>query len=120
MPRAARPSGPPSVSEGLLQCRTQQWSLCPTTQERREGERKRRERGREGKNGGGGCKSRHIIVTHQPKGSNKERHAVLSPVQCRPLASSERREKDGGINGCIPPHTQTGKRKKYSLCPGFS
>ncbi|KAJ0004257.1 hypothetical protein NQD34_010471 [Periophthalmus magnuspinnatus] len=82
-----------------------------------------RERGKGGKGGGkgrmggGGCKSRHIIVTHQPKGSNKERHAVLSPVQCRPLASSERREKDGGINGCIPTHTQTGKRKSTACAP---
>lgn len=86
--------------------------------------REERERGKGGKEGGkegemwvGGYKSRHIIVTHQPKGSNKERHAVLSPVQCWPLASSPRTEKDGEINGSIPTHTRIEERKKVHTVP---
>lgn len=71
--------------------------------------------------GGGGVaghKSHHIIVTHQPKGSNKGRHAVLSPVQCRPrlLPLSEKRERrrEQRVRSlhCSSPHTHTHTEKQ--------
>lgn len=73
--------------------------------------------------GGGGVaghKSHHIIVTHQPKGSNKGRHAVLSPVQCRPrlLPLSEKRERRRAASAIpsllIPPPTQ--RKTDYHSC----
>lgn len=69
--------------------------------------------GRTGGGGGGGHKSRHIIVTHQPKGSNKGRHAVLSPVLSVSPASSLGRQKDEERDDCDPfaahPRRQTHK-----------
>ncbi|MED6235003.1 hypothetical protein ATANTOWER_012177 [Ataeniobius toweri] len=60
-----------------------------------EEKQKEREGGRQRRGGGvwgGGHKSRHIIVTHQPKGSNKGRHAVVSPVLYRASPASSLRE----------------------------
>lgn len=83
----------------LLQCRTQDWNSPVSTNRgggtHTDGRKKRRE---------GGHKSRHIIVTHQPKGSNKGRHAVLSPVQCWP-ASSQRRRRGQRVRSLIPTGT---------------
>lgn len=70
---------------------------------------------------GGAHRSRHIIVTHQPKGSNKGRHAVLPPVQCRPLASSPREErKTEGSTGASPHTHNSQEKKKYRMYHSFS
>lgn len=97
------------LSEGLLQCRTQQWNSSVSTN-REEGGGGDRGEEEGGTDGGGvgvvGHKSHHIIVTHQPKGSNKGRHAVLSPVQCRshrlPLSEKRERQKEQRVQSLYP------------------
>lgn len=81
------------VPERLLQCRTQHWNSSASTNTEvmwwwgvMEGKRGGEEEGREERRGGGiggrrRHKSRHIIVTHQPKGSNKGREACC-PLSC--------------------------------------
>lgn len=98
-------------------------ALFPPTQ--REGgwgvggrKRERQEREEGGEGGVVGHKSRHVIVTHQPKGSNKGRHAVLSPVQCRsrllPLSEKRERRREQRVRSlhCSLPQTHTDRQEK--------
>lgn len=113
------------LPEGLLQCRTQKWNRSAPNNTRETDTRERRgkggkEGGKEtGKMWGGGCAQITSHHCYSPAQGQQQREACC-PTSCTVSASrflSPRREKDGGINGCIPTYTQQSGEKKVQNVP---
>lgn len=108
------------VSEGLLQCRTQQWNSSMSNNTREKRGREEKEGKREGRKGRGGWGIQ--ITSHHcysPAQGQQQREACC-PISCTVSAPRflPRAEKDGDQRVHPPTHTHTAEREKCPARPG--